>query len=307
MIVPRDRPQRITADELPNELLLQIFPHLTLRSLIAARGVDKRWRSLVRQAYITPPRKRLLELFLNVLDIPACVESRLDIIQHIIPFDRHAYMQLLPSNPPDEFETWVREWPAYGVIGWVWPGLQDIGQCRRWKFSCRCNCLGHWPPFVKNITFHERVKSDASGSVLPTDSSDVIYHAAAYLPVDANVNLGGGISWLDEEESEMVSIEMTVLCVCTCTDDGRRFWLILDGKRGGEKLKGWVYLGGAGLDLKPDDIVAKSWTDFLALNLEYVELSEEVANDVSHAEHYHAAHSPKVRVTVAFYPLWGLV
>jgi len=267
MIHRHEHPQRIKGDDLPNELLLQIYPHLSLQSLIAARGVDRRWRSLVSQAYIRPDRKSLLDLYLHCLEEPAFLDTRADIIPHLASFDRDAYMNFLPSDPPDEFELWVREWPAFGVIGWVWPGLADVGLTRTWNFVCRCNCLGHTPPYIKNITFHERIKSDVSGSTVSSATPDVIYHASAYLPVGTDITLGGGISWLDEEESEMLSIELTVLCVCTCTTDGRRYWLVLDGKRGGEKMKGIVYLGGAGMDLKTEDIIAKSWAEFLRAEL----------------------------------------
>ena len=205
-------------------------------------------------------------------------------------------MGFLPSDLPHDFELWIREWPSCGVIGWVWPGLVDVGECKSWQFSCRCNCLGHFPPYVKDVTFHERVKSDASGSVVPADDSDVIYHASAYLPVGTEITLEGGISWLDEEESEMVSIELTVLCVCTCTSDGRRYWLILGGKRGGEKLKGHVYIGGAGLDLKPDDVIAKSWVEFLELELiEATPGCDSSAQESTSFLDDHALHSPKVR------------
>ncbi|KAH8103825.1 hypothetical protein BXZ70DRAFT_1005390 [Cristinia sonorae] len=281
MIQQLDRAQRITGDDLPNELLLRIFTYMPLQSLIAARGIDRRWRALVSEAFIHPARKQLLDLYLQCLDTPSFLESRDAILPHVAPFDRDAYMHWLPPNPPVDFDLWVREWPSYAVMGWIWPGLEDVGECRGWTFWCRCNCLGHTPPYIKNITFHERIKTDPpSGadnpSKLASDSDNaVIYHAAAFLPVGTDITLGGGISWLDEEESATVSIELTVLCVCTCTTDKRRYWYVLDGKRGGEKLKGVVYIGGAGLDLKPDDIVARSWVGFLTMELEETEREGE--------------------------------
>ncbi|TCD69467.1 hypothetical protein EIP91_007593 [Steccherinum ochraceum] len=270
MIYKHERSQRIKGEDLPNEILLQIYPYMPLQGLIAARGVDRRWRSLVSQAYIYPIRQRLLELYLYCLEKPAFLDSRPDVIPHIIPYDRDDYLKFLPDVIPEEFELWIREWPAYGVIGWIWPGLKErLGVCKDWSFTCRCNCIGHCPPFVKTITFHQRVANGASGGLDLSSSSDgILFHAAAYLPVGTDITLAGDISWLDEGENEMVSIELTVMCVCTCTSDGRRYWLVLDGKRGGEKMKGVVYLGNGGVDLKSEDIVSQSWPDFLQLELD---------------------------------------
>ncbi|THH27794.1 hypothetical protein EUX98_g6391 [Antrodiella citrinella] len=312
MIYCHERPQRAKGDDLPNELLLQIYPHLSLQSLIAARSVDRRWRALVFQAYIPPARKNLLELYLHCLDTPAFLESRADIIPNLRTFDRDAYMNFLPPDPPDEFNIWVREWPACGVTGWTWPGLITVGTDRTWKFSCRCNCLGHCPPFIKNITFHERIKNAVSDSIIAEADSkdDVIYHATTYLPVGTDITLAsGGISWLDEEESGVVSIELTVLCVCTCTADGKRYWYVLDGKRGGEKLKGIVYLGDAGMDLKSEDVVARSWSQFLKGGLEVAERidPDDAEETVLPIDHDHILHSPKVRVPLLILSEWLLI
>ena len=54
-----------SADSLPNELLLFIFPLLPLTSLAAARAVCRRWRSLVGAAPLPPARRRLLKVLVE--------------------------------------------------------------------------------------------------------------------------------------------------------------------------------------------------------------------------------------------------
>ena len=212
----------------------------------------------------------------------------------------------LESGPSREFEVWIREWPARATIGWIWPGLEDGmmaqtdegggggggGGSTSWRVEGVCNCLGHIPPHIKTVTYHQR-KSDLS----PTNANarlgdewgergegegvhggggggDAIFHATTFLPIGIELpehrqGQVEEISWLEEEdEAMMVSIELTTICVGQYAS-GAGIWLVLDGKRGGEKMKGWVYRGGFGM--RPDDIIAKSWIEYLEQELRRAE------------------------------------
>jgi len=58
----------------------------------------------------------------------------------------------------------------------------------------------------------------------------------------------------------MVNIDVTALCVYQFSNGGA-VWLVLDGARGGDKMKGVVYKGGFGM--RPEDIMSNSWVEFL--------------------------------------------
>lgn len=109
-----------------NELLLLLFRLLPLRSLIVARGVDRRWRQLVSAADLHPHRRRLLDLYLTLINSPSFAQTRPWVLANLQPFDRDAYLAaLLAKYPrlPDTFVLWLLEWPARAVIGGIWPGL----------------------------------------------------------------------------------------------------------------------------------------------------------------------------------------
>ncbi|GBE78840.1 hypothetical protein SCP_0200370 [Sparassis crispa] len=61
-----------TVDDFPNELLFDVFTHLPLSALIAARTVNKRWRELIAVTPVSPSRRRLLDLYID-----AIIEMRL--------------------------------------------------------------------------------------------------------------------------------------------------------------------------------------------------------------------------------------
>lgn len=105
--------------------------------------------------------------------------------------------------------------------------------------------------------------------------AEPIYHATTFLPVGIELpehrqGQVEEISWLDEEdEAMMVSIELTTICVGQFSD-GAGIWLVLDGRRGGERMKGWVYRGGFGMG--PEDIIARSWIEYLKQELRRAEV-----------------------------------
>ena len=111
---------------LPNELLLQVFPLLPLKSLIAAQGVDRKWRQLVDAADILPLRRRLLHLYLSIVHSPWFLHTRPWVLENLQPFNREAYISTLRTQCnrlPEAFTLWLLEWPALAVIGGIWPGL----------------------------------------------------------------------------------------------------------------------------------------------------------------------------------------
>ncbi|KAF5381265.1 hypothetical protein D9615_008417 [Tricholomella constricta] len=110
----------------PNELLLQLLSLLPLKSLIAARGVDCKWRQLIDAADILPLRRKLLDLYLSIINSPWFPQTRPWVLENLQPFDREAYISTLLmqyNRLPEAFMLWLLEWPALAVIGGIWPGL----------------------------------------------------------------------------------------------------------------------------------------------------------------------------------------
>jgi hypothetical protein len=110
----------------PNELLLQLLSLLPLKSLIAAQGVDRKWRQLVDAADILPLRRKLLGLYLSIVNSPWFLQTRPWVLENLQPFDREAYISTLLmqyNRLPEAFMLWLLEWPALAVIGGIWPGL----------------------------------------------------------------------------------------------------------------------------------------------------------------------------------------
>lgn len=115
--------------QLPTELWLHCFSFMTLKTLIASRGVSSSWRNLIPISDIHPIRRRLLNLFYKMLGSRRFLESRAWVVENLQPFDRKAYIEALigqyPSIP-DEFRLWILEWPGRMAIRCNWPGLPFI-------------------------------------------------------------------------------------------------------------------------------------------------------------------------------------
>lgn len=113
--------------DFPNELVLEFFVFLPLKSLIAARGVNRNWRCLVPLANIHPVRRELLDLYDTVITTPQFLNTRKLIEDHLRPFDREAYISSVEQHftLPEEFRIWILEWPARAVFDYLWPGLCD--------------------------------------------------------------------------------------------------------------------------------------------------------------------------------------
>ncbi|KIJ64407.1 hypothetical protein HYDPIDRAFT_111721 [Hydnomerulius pinastri MD-312] len=114
-------------DSQPNELMLELFAYLPLRSLIAARGVCTKWRRFVDLSNLLPVRRRLLDFYLLAIKSPSFLAARQMIVPQLQVFDREEYLGKLLVNfvLPEEFEFYIREWPAKAAVSWVWPGLDN--------------------------------------------------------------------------------------------------------------------------------------------------------------------------------------
>lgn len=283
VIVPNQG--RASIDDFPNELLLLIYPLLSLKSLIAARGVSRRWRHLVGEAILDPTRRQLLDFYLQIIDRPIFLRTRQDIIPHLHSFNRDAFFDFLPENThvPNDFEMYVKEWPARAAIGFLWPGLEDSmyhGEDTPVRDSGTRNTLGHYPPYIKNITYHSRNITSTFPSL----------HATTLLPGGIDIPPvvdGMGISWGDEFQEEieppepMVSMDITALCV-TSVSSGGGHWMVIGGKRGGERMHGIVYRGGVGgFGMHEGDVIAKTWVEYLGYKLKR---GEQIAGLTAHCD-----------------------
>ncbi|KAJ6608210.1 hypothetical protein B0H10DRAFT_1744363, partial [Mycena sp. CBHHK59/15] len=140
-----------------NELILQIFPHCHLTTLIAVRGVCSLWRNLLPFAALNLTRLKLLEHYLWVIDSPVFLETRPWAVENLRPFNRQAYLDAILDQHnyiPEEFRLWILEWPARAIVGCAWPGLPNTkppgvadGVVRR-EGRNRLGCL---PPLVHTV------------------------------------------------------------------------------------------------------------------------------------------------------------
>lgn len=279
------KPTKTTGDDLPNELLLPIFAHLPLKSLIVSRCVCRRWRYLVTSADLDPERRRLLTLYLRAIETPSFLVTRSEIIPALKPFDRAQLLGFVRDNGigvlPKEFRMWIEEWPAKAAIGWIWPGLDwsfyrgESTVCRRRDFA---NTIGYNPPWIKTVTYHKR----KSEKLRP----DTLFNglATSFLPFGIEI-AENNLSWGEPEDSEeamrqdeddvMVTFDLTVMCVQKSDVIGPE-WLVLDGRRGGEEMKGCVFKGSYGA--RAGDIISNGWIDFLERELQR---EEDVLNGVT--------------------------
>ncbi|KII86741.1 hypothetical protein PLICRDRAFT_43400 [Plicaturopsis crispa FD-325 SS-3] len=152
-------------NKLPPEMILEIFPWLPLKGLVAAMGVNRHWRHLVPLADLYPARRSLLDLYTRTISSSRFLETRPLLLAHLSdPFDRERYIATLDAyiedfvakleddqhRPvlPEDFRLWLLEWPARSVIGRIWPGLQHgsfsetIGPR---GYNGLANCFAHLP------------------------------------------------------------------------------------------------------------------------------------------------------------------
>ncbi len=136
----------MSLQRLPTELKLQLLGFLELQSLASLRNTCRSWFDLIQNNLTQPrvipsARAELLRLYLDLHKFESFKASRKHIVPYIKSFPRQEYLDRLrpklaeESNwsIPDQFSTWILEWPRNAVIGWVWPGLDN-------KF----NSEAHW-------------------------------------------------------------------------------------------------------------------------------------------------------------------
>jgi hypothetical protein len=154
-----------TINDFPNELLLELFLHLPLKSLISSQGVCRRWRHLVPLSDISPSRRALLELYIEIIFSPFFERTRPWTLLNLRPFDRNEYLDALLKQHdyiPEAFRLWILEWPARAAIG-AWPGLPCTTEDRGNAVE-DVNWLGRTPPQVSVIYCYE---GSAERDILP--------------------------------------------------------------------------------------------------------------------------------------------
>ncbi|CAA7260934.1 unnamed protein product [Cyclocybe aegerita] len=147
------------AAELPNEIWLHCFLFMTLKALIASRGVCKTWRQLVPLADLDPIRRRLLDLYDTVINSPHFYESRPWTVAHLEPFDREAYIAALesqyPAIPP-EYRLFILEWPERAAIRSIWPGLPLLNcKTNNVQRARGTNFIARQPPQLSALVFKD--------------------------------------------------------------------------------------------------------------------------------------------------------
>lgn len=146
----------MSLQRLPTELKLRLLGFLELQSLASLRNTCRSWHNLIQSSLAQPhvipsARADLLRLYLDLHKFESFKPSRKHIVPHIRPFPRQEYLDRLTCelaeeqeaeeqeaeeykemnwSIPEQFSTWILEWPANAIIGWVWPGLDD--QFNRW-------------------------------------------------------------------------------------------------------------------------------------------------------------------------------
>lgn len=139
----------MVSEPIPNELLLEIFSWLPLKSMVAARGVNRLWRELVPSSDILLDRRELYDLFMSMVHSQTL---KTELLPKPLPFDREKYLTDLAKTIPDaelpkEFSLWIREWPSRLVMDWIWPSLPEKSNIRP---IIKC------PPASNEIYWEER-------------------------------------------------------------------------------------------------------------------------------------------------------
>jgi hypothetical protein len=191
--------------KLSTEILLEIFSHLSLTSIIQTRGVCRFWRDCVLEADIHPMRRSLLDLYMLLLEGKIFIASRQHVIDSLQSFDRKSYVRSLQSQLssaglhsiiPPAFELYVLEWPEKAVFDCIWPGLpfeyaRSDGHFRRtgWNF------LSTVPPqlFEITVSFEEpNPHLDQPFAALPIWEANGAY-PTRWLGMDATSKLFGRV------------------------------------------------------------------------------------------------------------------
>lgn len=203
---------------------MELMSWLPLKSLIAAQGVNQRWRNLLPLSHLLPARRSLLALYLAAItkhSTPQRRNSRQD-----ARFDRALYLATLTKTNkhealPEEFRVWILEWPNT-VMNWFWPGHHyDVAKCLAERYE------GKNLSYRKTVLFYCAVREIAAGG---SDAQD-----------PERVTTKGVVVWTRE--------------------DGVTVLLVTGGTKGQEDMKGTVHTRFYGLG--PEDEIAGNWLEWL--------------------------------------------
>jgi hypothetical protein len=148
----------------PPELILGLFQFFPLKSLFAAKGVNRQWHALVPTSDMLPARRTLYDLYHTIITSPAFLASRETVIQSLSSFDRKECVAAFEGGPggnvdgrdrtlPDDFRCYILEWPEKAVFGWFWPGLHDGFTDTSVEKPYGSNCLGYQNRAMEEMFF----------------------------------------------------------------------------------------------------------------------------------------------------------
>lgn len=141
---------------LPNEVLDEIFSYLPVDSIIATRATCTRFRDFYKTSgAITPVRIRLVKIYLEYSSKRTRpVEPWARYAYHDVPTKKDRDMwrnKNCKISLPEEFKTWLLEFPALAIMRIFRPGLGPI-----WLSGGFSRNNGSWlvPEDVSTRTFH---------------------------------------------------------------------------------------------------------------------------------------------------------
>jgi len=114
--------------DLPAELQSQILSYCDLSSLIAAIGSYSVWRQSCTLRDVHPTRRRLLDMYLNLVRSKTFLASRACVKKVCERFDREEYIRKMERQRgivavPADFRMYILEWPERAVFDSLWPGM----------------------------------------------------------------------------------------------------------------------------------------------------------------------------------------
>lgn len=231
---------------LPPELFLYLFSHMPLKSLIVARTVCRLWREATVKAPIPDARRKLLDFYYRLIETPYFAASRSvhdEAIKTMDPFNREEYLECFCEyidddesrviSLPDEFTTWILEWPTNAVFGGMWPYINNrpflvqddqvrvlhFGEFTRFNDYCLGECCLWGEEIVSiKIDFERRRQKPLEGENGAEDQQNA----------DSGLKQGKSIV----EEANAV-----LLWEVNTSDRVSSYYLVVDGKHRGQVLE----------------------------------------------------------------------
>ena len=212
----------------PPEIVLHIFSYMELKTLIACQGVCQEWRQLVPLADLHNDRRRLLDLFHNVVNNEQFLLSE---NLKASSLDRPVYIDhLLQQYPrvPDAFKLWILEWPSRVVIDGLWPSL-PLEQARYNDFNRRIgvNWIALNPPQILTLVYNHDYDSQEY-EVIPAVLTYRYNSMATWIIFDERPELFGRVYTLyehmdfidagmaDDPDSELATVQTDWITYLSC-------------------------------------------------------------------------------------------